>query len=44
MVTNDAKQKKVVCLGPEDDPLTYERAELEGLDVEIIQINPDARY
>jgi D-3-phosphoglycerate dehydrogenase len=39
MVTGDAKQK-VVFFGPEDDPLTYERAELEGLDVEIIQINP----
>ena len=35
MVTGDAKPK-VVFLGPEDDPLTYERAELEGMDVEIV--------
>ena len=41
MVTEDAK-RKVVFLGPEDDPLTYERAELEGMDVEIIQVNPES--
>jgi len=29
MVTGDAKQK-VVFFGPEDDPLTYERAELRA--------------
>ena len=41
MVTEDVR-RKVVFLGPEDDPLTYERAELEGMDVEIIQVNPES--
>ncbi|MEX0761008.1 MAG: C-terminal binding protein [Dehalococcoidia bacterium] len=35
-------KKKVVILGIEDDPLQYERAEMEDLDVEFIQVKPDS--
>ncbi|MFW6195207.1 MAG: C-terminal binding protein, partial [Chloroflexota bacterium] len=41
-MANANGQKKVVFLGQEDDPLTYERAELEGMDVEIARVKPDS--
>ena len=41
-MANADGQQKVVFFGPEDDPLTYERAELQGMDVEIVQVQPES--
>ena len=33
---------KVVFLGPEDDKLEYERAEMADLDIEFVKANPSS--
>ena len=34
---------KVVFLGPEDDSLEYEKAEMADLDVEFVKANPNQK-